>query len=97
MESQVFIELKRREKEVYYHENDGKCDFIVKEGRDFKIAIQVTKTLEGARERELNGLKSAMESHNIEKGLILTENERESLDENIDVMPVWLWLLQDDL
>jgi len=90
LESLVFIELKRREKELYYHENDGECDFIIKEGRDFKTVIQVTKTLEDTREREVRGLESAMKSHDIEKGLILTENEKQSFDGNIEVMPVWL-------
>jgi len=96
LESLVFIELKRREKELYYHENNGECDFIIKEGRDFKTAIQVTKTLEDTREREVRGLESAMKSHDIEKGLILTENEKESFDGDIEVMPVWLWLLKND-
>ncbi|MBS3790953.1 MAG: ATP-binding protein [Candidatus Thermoplasmatota archaeon] len=99
LENIVFIELKRREKEVYYHKNDGECDFIIKEGRDIKSAIQVTKTLEGTRERELQGLKDAMEEYDLEEGLVLTENEKDNIvldGREIDVLPVWLWLLSND-
>lgn len=96
LENIVFIELKRREKEVYYNMNDSECDFIIKEGRYFTSAIQVTKTLEGTREREVQGLIDAMEEYGIEEGSILTENERETIsfdDREIEVLPVWLWLL----
>ncbi len=53
----------------------------------------MTKTLEDNREREVQGLESAMESHDIERGLILTEDEKESSEGDIEMMPVWLWLL----
>ncbi|MBS3781155.1 MAG: ATP-binding protein [Candidatus Thermoplasmatota archaeon] len=99
LENIVFIELKRREKDVYYHKNEDECDFIIKEGRDIKSAIQVTKTLEGTRERELQGLEDAMEEYDLEEGLVLTENEKDDLvldGKEIYVLPVWLWLLSHD-
>lgn len=100
LENIVFIELKRRGKKVYYHKNDGECDFIIKEGRDIRSAIQVTKTLEGTRERELQGLEDAMEEYDLDEGLVLTENEKDDLvldGKDIVVLPVWLWLLNHDL
>ncbi len=100
LENIVFIELKRRGKKVYYHKNDGECDFIIKEGRDIRSAIQVTKTLEGTRERELQGLEDAMEEYDLDEGLVLTENEKDDLvldGKEIVVLPVWLWLLNHDL
>lgn len=98
LENVVFLELLRRGQEVYYDEKDGQCDFLIKSGRDFEHAIQVTKTLEDNREREIRGLEEAMETYDLKKGLILTENQKESIeDEHIDVMPVWSWLLFNDL
>ncbi|MEK6907615.1 MAG: ATP-binding protein, partial [Nanoarchaeota archaeon] len=45
LENLVFIELKRRKKEVYYHRDNYECDFIVKEKNKVNEIIQVTEEL----------------------------------------------------
>jgi len=101
LENLVFIELKRRGKEIYYHKQKKECDFVIKKGLDIVQAIQVTKTLENTetKKREIDGLLDALKTYNLKEGLILTEyeeNEFESEGFKITVKPIWKWLLVFD-
>ena len=94
MENAVFLELKRRKKEIYYARNKQECDFIVKEGRKITAAIQVCAALTSEnRKREIAGLQEAMQAFHLKKGLILTLEQEEKIG-NIAVLPLWKWLLQ---
>lgn len=104
LENIVFIELMRREHDLYYHQQDKECDFIVKNNNSVTQAIQVTTSLEdkATKEREINGLVDAMKEHQLQKGYILTldESSDESIMINdkkcaIKIMPVWRFLLTD--
>lgn len=99
LENLVFIQLKRQNKEVYYHDNGIECDFIVREDGHITTAFQVTRSLSDlkTREREINGLLSALNTYNITEGQILTEDETEELmigGKRILIVPIWKWLLQ---
>jgi predicted AAA+ superfamily ATPase len=97
LENLVFLELKRQEKEIYYHKDNGECDFIVRKGLKISEAIQVTEALNhNNSEREINGLVSALKKYNLKEGLILTndtEEERRVGSFKIRIMPLWKWLL----
>lgn len=97
LENIVFLEIIRREYEVYYFKGDRECDFLVKEGDKIKQAIQVTKTINGEnRAREIEGLVEAMKSYHLKTGLILTDDDYEEIKIDtmkITVKPIWLWLL----
>ena len=98
LENMVFIELKRRGKEIFYHRQKYECDFLVREKNQIVHAIQVSWSLHESetRERELRGLKEAMEVYNLNAGLILTENDEETVHTDqytIEILPVWRWLL----
>ncbi|MFT4244387.1 MAG: ATP-binding protein [Candidatus Woesearchaeota archaeon] len=98
LENIVFIELKRRRLEVYYHKEKKECDFIIKDGLNINQAIQVTTSLEDidTRKRELAGLVDACRTYNLKRGLILTQDEEYELEEegvSIQVLPLWKWLL----
>lgn len=98
LETIVFLDLKRREKEVYYYRNKGECDFLVKEGQKITQAIQVTESLENNKEREIEGLIEAAEDHNLSEALILTEDRKDKIVKKnieIEILPIWLWLLRD--
>jgi len=99
IENAVFIELKRRDKEVYYHKDKSECDFIIKEGNKIKQAIQVTKELsEENKKREINGLMEAMQNYNITEGIILTDEQESIFKENgkkIAIKPIWKWMLEE--
>ncbi len=96
-ENIVHMTLKRQDKEIYYHKDNYECDFIVKDGLDITAAVQVTLTLknESTRKRELKGLIEAMKTYNLDAGLIITENEKETIiidDKTIIIKPIYEWL-----
>ncbi len=98
LENMVFIELKRRGYELFYHKIKKECDFLIREKSKINQAIQVTTSLEDkkTKDREVAGLCEAMDTHNLKEGLILTENENFTLslnDKTIKVLPVYRWLL----
>ena len=101
LENIVFIELKRREFNIYYHKQKKECDFVIKEKDKITKAIQVSKSLENedTRKREIDGLIEAMKIYNLKIGYILTDDEDEEIkieDLNIIVKPVWKWLLESN-
>ncbi|MDN3504038.1 MAG: ATP-binding protein [Rhabdochlamydiaceae bacterium] len=98
LENIVFLHLKRKTKEIYFHKEKKECDFILREGNQITEAIQVTTSLSdpSVRKREFAGLLEAMESYNLKKGIILTEDEEENLNEkeySIRIIPIHKWLL----
>jgi len=108
LENLVFIELKRRDKEIYYHREKKECDFLIKEKNKIIKAIQVTKSISNpeTKKREIDGLMEAMEMYNLKDGLILTEDEEFTIKEQdsrikgfkeleIKIMPIWKWLLDE--
>ena len=98
LENLVFIELKRRGKEIYYHRGDSECDFIIKEGASVLQAIHVCFDLNSENmQRETNGLLNAIKKYNLKEGLILTFDleDRLRIDSlDIEILPVWKWLLK---
>ncbi len=99
LENLVFIELKRRKKEVYYYSDKKECDFVIKEGLKIIEAIQVCYELNSEnREREINGLLEAMNKFKLKKGIILTHDQSEEIiddDKIIKAVPVFRWLITD--
>ena len=94
LENIVFIELKRRGYDVYFHKENKECDFVIKEDQKVIQAIQVTTQLdsEETEKREIEGLQEAMSSYHLQTGLILTDNTEEDRG-HILVLPIWKWLL----
>lgn len=97
LENQVYIELRRRGFDIWFFQGIGECDFIVHDGARL-ICIQVCSELTShTTEREISGLKEAMEYLHVSEGIILTIDQRESphgieeKDSRIRVMPVWEW------
>jgi len=97
LENIVFVNLSK-ENEVFYYSDKVECDFITVRNRIVKEAIQVCYDLNDEnKERELAGLKSAMEHFKLKEGLILTDNQEEEIrleDKKIIIKPVWKWLLE---
>ena len=99
LENIVFIELKRKGFEIYYHKHKKECDFLIKKGLDIIQAIQVTKSLSdiNTNKREIDGLIEAMKIYNLKEGLILTDDEENEFSQDgfkIIVKPIWKWLLE---
>jgi hypothetical protein len=97
LENIAYLEMRRRNKEVYYSSGKNECDFVVKEKNTIIGAIQVTELLNAKNEeREIKGLVEAMSEYNIPKGMILTEDENSTMEKEgkkIEVRPLWEWLL----
>lgn len=99
LENLVFVELKRRSKDIYYHKNIQECDFVIKEKLKIIEAIQVCWSVYNpeTKSREINGLIDALSTYNLKRGIILTDSEEEHLhvkDLEIEIKPVWNWLLE---
>lgn len=95
LENAVFIELKRRGKEIYYHANKAECDFVVRKGTKIISAIQVCHSFDASnREREIKGLMEAINEFKLSEGLILTFEQADELaieGKKIRIMPVSRW------
>ena len=74
LENMVFIELKRRGREVFYHDGAKECDFIVREGIHIVQCIQVSVSLadERTHKREVDGLLDAARTYGTTDNLIIT-------------------------
>lgn len=102
LENIVFLELKRRDFEIFYHRELKECDFIIRKSPKTLQAIQVSKGISEikTRQREIDGLIEALKRFSLTEGLIITENEEfiENVEKEgqifkINVVPIWKWLL----
>ncbi len=97
LENLVFINLRRKHKEIFYFQDKGECDFVVKDRGKIIQAIQVCYHLtEQNKKRELNGLSEALNKFKLNQGLILTYDQDDHFEikgRKIRVVPVWKWLL----
>ncbi len=99
LENCVFNHLDRYSDEVYYYNTGNKLevDFLCRKGQDF-YAIQVSYNISDpeTRNRELKAISRCVREMGLSNGLILTYNEEGhevSDGVNIDIMPVWKYLL----
>lgn len=97
LENAVFLELKRKGFEIFYYQEEGECDFIVKKDGNKPEAIQVTWELQDRnREREIKSLVRCCKSLGIKRGTIITYDQDEAIAEDnikINVIPFWKWII----
>ena len=100
LENIVAVELKRRGYEFFYWKS-GKgeeIDFVLMENGIATQLIQVSVDISqpDTRDREVRALRKGMKHFGKNKGLILTYEAEEIIQQNgyeIEVRPVWKWLL----
>lgn len=104
LENAVFLELKRRFKNIFYYktQNDLEVDFLVYNHPKNAKLVQVTWSLISSktRSREINALFKAMEETQLKEAFIFTESETETITKDnltIHVIPVYQWLLSEHL
>ncbi len=89
--SGVFLELMRRNEEVFYwkSEKGREVDFVIKKGLKIKKAIQVALSLSDKRvkDREIQALADATEDE---------EGKEIISDSEIRILPIWKRLLTPD-
>ena len=98
LENLIYCELMRQGKELYYfNENRAECDFIVMKNGKLERVIQVCyELLPENRDREIRGLKEAMDFFKTDQGMIVSFNQRDAFMHNgnrIEVLPAWEFLL----
>jgi len=97
LENLVFLQLKRQNKEIFFHKEKYECDFVIREGIQITQAIQVTHKLNANKQREINGVVEALKMYKLKEGLILTSDQDDefSIDgKRIVIKPIWKWLLE---
>ena len=98
LENLVFNTLSK-DNEIFYYSNRYECDFLLVKNKNVTAAIQVCYDLNDEnKEREISGLRKAMEVFNLKEGLILTFEQEEIIQEKfkISVKPIWKWLLENE-
>lgn len=97
LENLVYLELRRKNKNIFYHRKNYECDFLIQKKNTITQAFQVTNELNSDNEkREIRGLTEALDSYKLNEGIILTTGQETELKINnktIKVLPVWKWLL----
>ena len=100
MENVVFLELKRREKEIFYYKSldQKEVDFVVKENIKIKELIQVCYDIEDftTKERELKSLVKASKELKCNNLKVITwdyESKDKFKGKSIKFIPLWKWLL----
>jgi len=92
-ENLVFVELQRRNKDLYYWKKKNEVDFVIKEtNQDLKI-INVCYSNE-IDERELKGLLEFKKEFKKTKEMIIITKDLEKKENNIKFIPLWKWLLE---
>jgi len=98
LETMVFMHLRRGGHDVeYVTTKDGyEADFLARHRISGETQlIQVCWEISDKKtfERELRGLKSAMDDLSLSTGTIVTWDDETVIDNKIKVIPVWKWLL----
>jgi len=99
LENMVFMHLRREGNDIeYVKTKDGfETDFFArnKATGDVKL-VQVCWDVSDKKtfERELRGLKSAMAEFEIASGTIVTWDEEMVIEDEINIVPAWKWLLR---
>ena len=98
LENMVYIELRRRGGEIFYHNSgNAECDFVIRDVFCVVQAIQAYYLLDSSdtREREIRGIQDAMDTYQLLEGTIITNTHEEELkygDKMIHILPAWKWL-----
>jgi predicted AAA+ superfamily ATPase len=97
LENAVFLELRRRGGEVFFHKDKYECDFIVRCNIPVTQALQVCAQLTPEnRVRETEGLLEALNRYHLTEGIIVTRNmeyTEQHGEKQIHVVPAWKWFL----
>lgn len=96
LENLVFLELRRRNYDVFYFNESKECDFVVFEKGKIKSVLQVCFQLdEDNMDREVSALIEAMDYFNLKTAKIITINQKDSLNlsgRSIVVEPFYEWI-----
>ncbi|MBN2745800.1 MAG: ATP-binding protein [Bacteroidales bacterium] len=83
LENLVFVSLRRKNRDIFYFKDKGECDFVIQQNDKIVNAIQVSYDVNDLNfNREVDGLLEAMDFFDLEVGIIVTLNQKDSLERN---------------
>jgi predicted AAA+ superfamily ATPase len=95
-ENMIYLSLRRKFTDLYYFREKGECDFVVKEKEKVTQVVQACFELNSDNlQREMNGLKEAMDFFGLQEGIIVTLNQTDLFindDKHIRVVSANDWL-----
>jgi predicted AAA+ superfamily ATPase len=95
-ENMIYLSLRRKFTDLYYFREKGECDFVVKEKEKVTQVVQACFDLNSDNlQREMNGLKEAMDFLGLQEGTIVTLNQTDLFindDKHIRVVSANDWL-----
>ena len=95
-ENIIYLSLRRKFTDLYYFREKGECDFVVKEKEKVTQVVQACFELNSDNlQREMNGLKEAMDFFGLQEGTIVTLNQTDLFindDKHIRVISANDWL-----
>ncbi|MEM8895892.1 MAG: ATP-binding protein [Bacteroidota bacterium] len=95
-ENVIYLELRRRYKDIYYFRDKGECDFVVMSSKKAAHILQVCSEVHPDNlQREMNGLIEALAYFNKKEGSIITMNQEDVLKKDgkqINLIPAHKWL-----
>jgi uncharacterized protein len=81
LENMVFLHLRRKTKEIFYFAEKNECDFVIFQHKKPVGIYQVCWQLKQDNlNRELNGLKEAMDYFDVNEGTIITFNQQDNFE-----------------
>jgi uncharacterized protein len=96
LENIVFMELRKKYKQIYYYKEQIECDFVVKEKDIIAMAIQVCYEIHDENQnREFNGLIAALSQFNLDTGQIVTFEQDDELiieGKTIQIVSLLKWI-----
>lgn len=100
-ENIVFLELLRRNKEIYFYKTDlnWEVDFIVQDKNKIVSAVQVCYDLSDSKvkEKELKSLLYTCDKFGLKEGIIITNDlskDEKINNKTIKYIPLWKWLVE---
>jgi predicted AAA+ superfamily ATPase len=95
-ENMVYLSLRRKFSDLYYFREKGECDFVVKEKEKVTQVVQACYELNSDNlQREMNGMKEAMDFFGLQEGTIVTLNQSDLFvekEKQIRVVSALDWL-----
>ncbi len=97
LENIVFLDFRRRYRDIYYWQEDQEVDFIIPtQGGPKAVNVSFSIAQRNTYDREISGLQKCMNALHLTEGWIVTAFEEKEISVNnkkIHVIPAWKWLL----
>jgi len=97
LENIIFLDFRRRYRDIYYWQDDQEVDFIIPtDGGPKAVNVSFSVDQPQTYNREISGLQKCMNTLNLTESWIITAFEEMEIThsgQSIHVLPAWKWLL----